>query len=95
MVLLTHPAADHPSRRTCPELIPALLPVVHDELDPVPEGEGVAGVDDEPHDPRTHRRQGTAHDASLPGKHQLQPGGQNRFYFYPQGRGSPPPFRYV
>ena len=29
----------------------SLVPVVHDELDPVPEGERVARVDDEPHDP--------------------------------------------
>ena len=29
----------------------SLVPVVHDELDPVPEGERVARVDDEPHNP--------------------------------------------
>jgi hypothetical protein len=49
------------------------LPVVHDELDAVPEGEGVAGVDDEPHDTRTHRCQGAPHDARLPRIYQLHP----------------------
>jgi hypothetical protein len=49
------------------------LPVVHDELDAVPEGEGVAGVDDKPHDARPHRRQGAPHDARLPRIYQLHP----------------------
>lgn len=40
------------------------LPVVHDELDAVPEGQGVAGVDDEPHQAAADASQQAAHDAS-------------------------------
>ena len=53
------------------EILETSLPVVHDQLDAVPECQGVAGVDDEPHQAAADAGQKSAHDSGSASVDQL------------------------
>jgi len=53
------------------QILEASLSIVHDQLHSVPEGQGVAGVDDEPHQAAADAGQKPAHDSGSPSVNQL------------------------
>lgn len=45
------------------QILEAGLPIIHDQLDAVPECQGIAGVDDEPHQAAANSGQKSSHDS--------------------------------